>query len=215
MVLEKEFLEIIGLYIGDGTIYKNKNSYVFELRGNIDEKDFYETYIKHLFEKYLKAFSIVFRSGGKNGCYGIRTCNQEFILNILKLGFESGSKTSKIKLSKSLMDLSIYDKKYLIRGLFAADGTAYKVKINSQTEKNYPLIEYSTKSNALIKQISKMLLTLKIRHYTWTYNNKRYGPQYHLRISGIKECTNFQETIGLINPKQLSRIRHLLHNSNI
>lgn len=79
MVLEKEFLEIIGPYIGDGTIYKNKNSYVFELRGNLDEKEFYETYIKPLFEKYLKTFSIGFRSGGKNGCYGIRTCNQKFI----------------------------------------------------------------------------------------------------------------------------------------
>lgn len=113
------------------------------------------------------------------------------------------------------MTLASPYKKYLIRGLFAADGTAYKVKINSQIAKNYPLIEYSTKSNNLIKQISKILSEFKIRNYTWTYNNKKYGSQYHLRISGIKECKNFQEKIGLINPKQLDRIKHILNNSNI
>lgn len=37
--------------MGDGSIYKSDNSFIFELRGNLDEKEFYEKYVTNLLLK--------------------------------------------------------------------------------------------------------------------------------------------------------------------
>ena len=77
----------------------------------MNEKQFYDSYILNLFNKYIEKVTIGFRSGGKNGCYGIRTCNKEFILRILDTGFKPGKETETVIISNSLMALSKIKKK--------------------------------------------------------------------------------------------------------
>ena len=86
--------ELLGAHTGDGTLYKTKNSFVWELRGGLDEKEYYNENIKNLLKSIFKIeFLPKFRSGGKNGCYGIQP--SKFILrycfcfNIFKCFFIS------------------------------------------------------------------------------------------------------------------------------
>ena len=67
--------ELIGMHIGDGTLYKtNSNSLVWEIRGGLDEKEYYNKFVKSLL---FRIFSIKInpkiRSGGAKGSYGIQT----------------------------------------------------------------------------------------------------------------------------------------------
>lgn len=93
------YAELLGMHAGDGTIYRNKKYLVFELRGNLDEKEMYDNTVTSLVHS---AFRITlrpkFRAGGKNGCYGVRLCNQEIINKIVKSGFPIGPKSSNVKI---------------------------------------------------------------------------------------------------------------------
>ena len=47
--------ELIGLHIGDGTLYNTKYSIVWELRGSLNEKSFYNNHIKDLIKSIFTA----------------------------------------------------------------------------------------------------------------------------------------------------------------
>lgn len=84
--------ELLGLHMGDGTIYQTGK--VWELRGNLTEKKFYETYVRTLiFKATGKDITPAYRSGGKNGCYGFRCCEREFIDKLVINGAPIGRKS--------------------------------------------------------------------------------------------------------------------------
>lgn len=213
--ITNELLEFIGMYIGDGSIYKSNNSFIFELRGNLDEKEFYEKYVTNLLLKiYQGKYKIGYRSGGKRGCFGIRITNQAFIKKILSLGFFAGRKSHTIKIPEKMLELSIEQQKYLVRGLVSTDGSAYLAKINKSEVKNYPMIEYSSVSKELVLQVQNILKKLKIKSYFWTYNSKKDSPQHYIRVCGIKECEKFFRIIGLSNYKHKNALKSII-NKNI
>ena len=39
--LNSKIAELIGMHIGDGTLYKSNNSLIWELRGGLNEKEYY------------------------------------------------------------------------------------------------------------------------------------------------------------------------------
>src|SRR3989344_3405475 len=86
--------ELIGLHVGDGSLYKTNRSIVWELRGDLKEKEFYDGHVKHLLESIFNMeFLPKFRSGGKNGCYGIQTSKKVVTQFFIEYGFKPGSKT--------------------------------------------------------------------------------------------------------------------------
>lgn len=202
MTYEEAYAELLGLHAGDGTIYKTARSHVWELRGNNDEKEFYDTYIIPLLRKiYDYPFIGKHRSGGANGCYGVRCCQKAFIQLFFQAGIPSGRKTNKVSIPAMIIRGNDKQKKAFLRGIFAADGTAY------MTKTNYPVIEVASASKSLRDQISSLLLHFSIKHYHWTYTTKKKGgPSYCLRIFGERRCALFMQTIGLSNPKHKQRI---------
>jgi intein/homing endonuclease len=204
-----EFAELLGMHAGDGTIYRSKNSLVYELRGGKDEKLFYDNHVVNLFNKISNGFFVAKeRKGGKNGCYGIRTCNKEVIQLFLDAGFPIGKKSNNVSIPLCILKGTIRIKAAFLRGLFATDGTAYLAKINKSIIKTYPIIEFATISERLRNEVRQLLTDFGIESRIWTYNSKIKNNKsvFYLRIAGHKKCELFQYEIGLSNPKHLLRI---------
>jgi len=198
-----DLAELLGMHAGDGTIYRTKYGLVWELRGGLDEKEFYDSYVIPLLRRvYNFPFIAKKRSGGKNGCYGTRCCKKEFIQLLLNKGFPVGKKTKTVKIPKKILSGKKEWKTSFLRGLLATDGTAYLAKINRSEIPNYPIIELNSVSKKLIEQVKDLLLELNVKSYTWTYKHKQRGDvSHHLRCSGIEKCQNISKIIGLANYK--------------
>ena len=79
---EKE-AELIGMHVGDGTLYKtNTNSIVWELRGSINEKQYYEYVSKLILE--LLDIETKPKYRGSNS-YGIQTTNKVITNFLLRM----------------------------------------------------------------------------------------------------------------------------------
>jgi len=92
---EKE-AELIGMHVGDGTLYLVGKKYpVWELRGSITEKEFYEhvkNLIKDLFDIEVKP-----KYRGENS-YGIQTTNKIITSFFIKNSFKPGTKTYTVRI---------------------------------------------------------------------------------------------------------------------
>lgn len=209
-MISLDFAELLGLHAGDGTIYKTGRGLVWELRGNLDEAPFYDTYIVPLLKRIFDfPFESKKRTGGKNGCYGVRCCKKEFIELILDAGFPVGTKTRTVEIPKSILNGLPEMKAAFLRGLFAADGCAYVEKRKTNPHK-YPKIEFASASFKIVEQVQLLLREFGIESYHWDYQPKIGGPARFLRISGNKRCRRFINDIGLSNPKHLARISYIL-----
>ena len=82
--MNKEEAELIGAHVGDGTLYLSGKTPVWELRGSIEEKKYYD-YISKLLKKIFNInLSPKFR--GKNS-YGIQTTNKSITQFFIKNKF--------------------------------------------------------------------------------------------------------------------------------
>lgn len=82
---EKE-AELIGMHVGDGTLYQtNSGSIVWEMRGSVNEKEYYE-YVKNLIKKVLD-IELIPKYRGPNS-YGIQTTNKVITGFFLANGFK-------------------------------------------------------------------------------------------------------------------------------
>jgi len=203
-----DFAELCGLHAGDGTIYRTARSVVWELRGNLDEREFYEEHIIPLLARIGFVVTGHFRSGGKNGCYGVRCCKNKFIKLLTDAGFAIGKKTRSVHIPEDIMEGSQELKEAFIRGLFAADGSMYV------DGRNYPLIEFASASQRLRDEVVLLLQQFGIKPYTWKYTPKqRGGPAYFLRLCGREKLQLFCSRIGLLNPKHRLRAAPFLERN--
>jgi len=209
MQLTEDISELLGFHAGDGSLYKTAHGLVWELRGGNDEKEFYDKYIISLLKKITNInFKAHHRSGGKNGCYGLRSCKKEFIKIFLNFGFNIGNKTKTVTIPDLVMAGSKTMKSAFLRGLIATDGTAYLAKINNADKNNYPIIEFCSTSEKLRNQTNEILHEFGLNSYIWTYKSKKgYSDAFYLRLSGKNKCVKFKERIGLVNFKHESRLQ--------
>lgn len=200
--MNESFAELLGMHAGDGTIYRVSRSLVWELRGGLDEKEFYNNHVVSLIKK-ATSFSLIpkFRSGGKNGCYGVRCCKKDFINLLLDAGFKPGSKVKTVSIPKIILSSSLKLKSAFLRGLFATDGTFYLARINGNLKPTYPMIELASASELLIKQVKQLLLEFDLNSYSWTWTSKKGFTAYYLRLAGKTKTNSFLEKIGFSNYK--------------
>lgn len=75
--------ELIGMHIGDGTLYRTSRGLVWELRGNLNEKEYYDNNVTSLLLSIFKEeFKAKFRTGGKNGCIKLNLKTRNIYINI-------------------------------------------------------------------------------------------------------------------------------------
>ncbi|MFC2136503.1 LAGLIDADG family homing endonuclease, partial [Bacteroidota bacterium] len=161
--LTPEIAEFIGMHIGDGTLYKTKNSFVWEMRVDLKEKNYYDFFVVPLLSKLFNyEFKAKFRSGGKNGCYGVQTCNKDLIHTLVSMGIKPGKKNN-IQVPKKFMNSSQKIKSAFLRGYFDTDGCIRFDKPNKSIVAYYPRIEFCTISKNLCFDVKKLLLDLGLK----------------------------------------------------
>ncbi len=207
MINEKE-AELIGMHIGDGTLYKtNSNSIVWELRGSIHEQDYYEYVAKLLKEIFNLDIKPKFR--GSNS-YGIQTCNKTITSFFTKNGFKPGKKVYTVRIPKHIKSANDSVKKAFVRGLFDTDGCIY-FDMNRTSYHYYPRIEFSFASHNLIIDLSVVLKELGFRVYCW--DDREY---FHIGLAGFENLEKWIHFIKSSNKKHINRIQKgLLNKSKI
>ena len=122
------------------------------------------------FKPYFTKFHAKFRSGGKNGCYGVQISKKEDTTFFLHYGFRPGTKTYTVKIPEYVKKSSHSIKLAFLRGLFDTDG-CLRFDKNHTKNNYYPKIEFDLASKKLIKDLSILLNELNFRNYIWNCNN--------------------------------------------
>tara|TARA_Y100000310_G_C20673185_1_gene811418 strand:- start:60 stop:719 length:660 start_codon:yes stop_codon:yes gene_type:complete len=192
--------ELIGAHVGDGTLYKTNWSLVWELRGGLNEKDYYHQNIVPLLKSIFNIdFIPKFRSGGKNGCFGIQTSNKDVSHFFLTNGFNPGRKTHTVRVPDYIKKANDKIKCAFVRGLFDTDGCLRFERINNNKDHTYPRIEFTFASIMLRDDLLDLLTDLGFKGFKW---GKKY---YHLCLSGVNNLEKFIREISPKNKKHLNK----------
>ncbi len=198
--MKNQEAELIGIHTGDGTLYKTSRSLVWEVRGSLNEKEYYNINIVQLLRKIFKIeLNPKYRSGGANGCYCVQTTKKEIIYFFIKNGFNPGSKTLTGRIPEVINKTSDTCKLAFLRGLFDTDGCIRFDRINNQKKHAYPRLEFCFASKLLRDDLASLVSSLGFRCYTW---GKR---DFKLCISGEKQAKKWFSEVKPANKKHLNR----------
>jgi len=195
-LFNEDIAVLLGLHVGDGTLYKTKFGLVWELRGGLDEKELYIQKLQPLLERiFNRTLEPKYRSGGKNGCFGFQTSNKIYTNFFLFHGFLPGSKTKTVSIPQSIKTASNKIKCAFIRGLFDADGCLRFDRINNRPQHDYPKIELQSASKQLRDDVRLIVSELGFGSHIW---NSTY---FAICIPGISNMEKYMKEIKPNNPK--------------
>lgn len=198
--LNPQIAELIGMHVGDGTLYKTTRSLVWELRGGLNEKEYYVSHVANLLESIFKIkFMPKFRSGGKRGCFGIQTSKRDVTSLFLNFGFFPGKKSHTVRIPEYIKNSNNKIKLAFIRGYFDTDGYLRFERINNNKNYNYPKIEFGTASVGLRGDLFYLLKNLGFRPYKW---GKK---MFCICLAGIDNLEKFIKEVSPKNKKHLNK----------
>lgn len=172
--------ELLGAHVGDGTLYLAGKTVVWELRGSVEEKEYY-THIQEVIRSALHV-EMTPKYRGPNS-YGIQTTNKIITGFFTKSGFFPGKKVYTVTVPKIVKEENGLIQKAFIRGLFDTDGCLRFEK--NRTPKNYyPRIEFSFASEEFTKDIFEMLTSLGFKSYRWS-SRRQNAVHYSLGLAGF------------------------------
>jgi hypothetical protein len=200
--VDKFQAELFGMHAGDGTLYKtNSNSIVWELRGGLDEKEYYVDFVSPLL---VKMFGVEIlpkhRSGGGKDSFGVQTTNKA-ITSFLSRDFPIGEKSSRVRIPQIILDGPNELKCAFLRGFFDTDG-CIRFDKNHTNLYYYPKIELSSISEGMYQDLCRVLLMLKIGFHTW-----KNGNSYRICVPGRKNLQKWCSLVSSNNPKHLNKIQ--------
>ena len=202
MKLTKELAEVIGIHVGDGSLYKTNTGMAWEIRGDLKERSYYENHLCHLLKDIFGIeITSKYRSGGKNGVWGVRICNPDVINVLLEYSFVPGTKTYTVSVPDYIFKSNLDIKRAFIRGLFDSDGCLNFMAINGKNEKNYPRIRFTFASKKLRDSLKLLLKDVGFVSYSWDYMK-----EYSLCLAGKKKLSKWERDINPKNPKFLKKL---------
>ena len=204
MKLTKEFSEILGMFAADGCLQKE---YVC-MWGNIyQDKDYYDKIVCPLFSQVFNK-SLIAHEKKSNSVYGFYLCSKEVVQLFKNLGF-TNNKTYDVKIPKEVLESKnkeIYAA--FIRGYADCDGCIdflkrkgkykpFKLRYNT-----YPRVWIVSVSHEVIKQISKLLTIMDIKHTIVDRKSPKETEKdaKTIAIRGPKRMEDFMKKIGFNNP---------------
>lgn len=211
--MTSDLAEICGIHAGDGYMRKRGNSYEFELGGDFDEKEYYDTHVVPLFENYfnIKIKAQYFKT---KGTYGFRICKKEIVETLHSCGFPFGKKTYKVSVPKQILESNDLEIIYrFIRGVFDTDGTLSFKKRNGSGYKVFlikrhtsPTISFVSSSKSLRDGVAKLLSKTGF-HFSLQNNlNKELNKLiYKLSLTGDIDLLLWISNIGFKNTIKLNR----------
>jgi hypothetical protein len=195
--------EVVGIYIGDGYIYKKENKSQIGFVGNPrTDMELFEK-LKSLFlNEWGKEVKLKTRSKGLRIVFRSKEI-YNFLINEMGLPFGEG-KCEKVKIpEKILEDWNLV--KYTIRGIMDTDGTIFVSK-KPGIEK-YPTMEITTTSPSLAGQLREILLQQSFRvgniRKSLSKTSKRNA--YRVPLYGKENVRKWIDVIGFSNKYKLDR----------
>ncbi len=195
--LTPELAEEIGLHCGDG--FLSSKRYEYRLKGNKNEKEYYDLFIKNL---YKKLFNVDIKLKEYETTYGFEFHSKSFwTFKHEILGLPSGKKDDMdfpnvIKVN----DLQILTS--FIRGLFDTDGSVSFVKKYKELGDYYPIISLTLKPKKLLMGTAEILSMLGLEPRV-TCN----GDYWVISLNGYKRLANYLKLIGFSNKKSIDKIK--------
>ena len=194
------FYEFYGILVGDGCLSDfnccGKHHTVIRIDGHgTDDRAYYKDYlIPEIFNCFGK--KVVLKK--RKDCNGLFLYfESKEIFNLMKeeFCFPVGKK-GKITLNQDVLS-NPKKLKLALRGIMDTDGSLYFTKNNSKV-RNYPIIELSSHSEPLIRQLYTALLTLG-------FNPKIRTDKQSVKLNGRKQLEKWVSKIGFSNPKNKAK----------
>ena len=193
--LTPELAEEIGMSIGDGFLSNRRNEY--RLKGNKNEKGYYDLFIKPL---YKKLFNLDLNVREYETTYGFEIASKGFWTFKNKiLGIPSGRKDNiTVPNIVKVNDINILTS--FVRGLFDTDGS---VSFSSRYgyKNYYPTISISFKSKKLVVELMEILQMLGLEP-----GISKKDPYWQLYLNGYTRLEKYSRLIGWSNQKNIDRV---------
>lgn len=210
-----DLAEICGIHAGDGYLRMRKGGKgEIDISGHLEEKEYYDNYIVQLFNRVFD-LNLKGREFSR-GTYGLVIYSKKIAKFFNELGFPFGKKSLIVQVPKQIIESGnkiLYGR--FLRGLFDTDGGLYFR--NRRTGKNYskfkrkynyyPLINISTVSKSLSKDVSFILDYFKIKYFVYEFQPKniRDSYKYVITISGVSRLKKWMEFVGIKNSVKYTR----------
>ena len=193
--LTPELAEEIGMSIGDGFLSNRK--YEYRLKGNKNEREYYDFFIKPL---YKKLFNLNLNIKEYETTYGFEIASKG-LWNFKKkvLGIPSGRKDN-IGVPEIVRVNNVKILTSFIRGLFDTDGS---VSFSNRYGYGnyYPTISIAFKSKRLIVDVMEILQMLGLKP---TITRKE--PYWRLYMNGYERLEKYSKLIGWSNQKYIDKV---------
>jgi len=194
-----ELAEFIGVLTGDGFIGKYKRSRIVQITGNkIKDREYYQYYLIPLIKNL---FNIEPHFYDRQTCIRLNIYSKVLFNTINKLFDFPIGKKGDLKISEKLLKTT-NSKIAVIRGIFDTDGCIHISK------RNYPMINITTTSVPLAKQIQEILVELgfSCSIYVDEIKKKRKKAAYRINIYGKEQILKWKNLIGSSNPNRIKKI---------
>ncbi len=194
-----DFAEMIGVVLGDGSLYVNKRHgvYQFVITGHaINDREHLLIFVKPTLERLLKRkLHVKFY---KNA---IRVYSQEkaVVLTFQSYGLPIGNKVkNNVSIPKWVFSSKAFIKA-CVRGLIDTDGSIYPI-----TGRNYTYISFKSASKNLRRSFDKAMQILGYKTSKWS---KKDVPEIY--IGNKRDLAKYNKEIGFNNPYHKHRFRLL------
>lgn len=194
----EELAELIGIILGDGSLYFNKSWWIYALKisGNHKERPYICDFVKPLLDKIFKVDSKI---EVKPSELFVTVYSKEMILRLEELGLFRGNKV------KNNVGIPLWikeDKEFLkscIRGLIDTDGSVFRM---SNKDPHLARICFTNKAQNLLTDVREGLLRLG-----FSPSKIIKGDQFF--ISRKLEIRKYAEEIRFNNPKHSQRLSNI------
>ena len=195
--------EVVGIYIGDGYIYREGNKHQIGFVGSPKtDVELFEKLKELIFQEWNKKVNFKIRAKGLRMVFRSKEIS-DFLVNYLKLPFGEG-KCEKVKIPEIILkDWNLT--KHTIRGIMDTDGTIFVSK-KPGVEK-YPTMEITTTSPILAKQLREILLQqgFRVGNIRQSLSKLSVRVAYRVPLYGKENIRKWLDKIGFSNKYKLDR----------
>jgi len=198
------FYELIGVILGDGSLwyYPSKRVYGLEISGDAKDDHDYFSKLAELIEEIAKKkpkIRVKIEKLGKS--LKLELYSKKFVEYLInEVGISHKDKTKSTEIPSKYLDWNF--SRHIIRGLFESDGSLYFSKSKKGRYPSYPRVEIKTSSRKLAEQLVKLLKqkAFKIQART-SKSDKTIG----VYASGSEMLEKWVKEIGFSSMKKYSK----------